>query len=144
MWDLIKTLGLKMLGVGGAVAKYQEHQLIKMEKKMEIESKQMDLQIAKVQGEIERQNKLQTAEIDYDVEALKQTQFSWKDEYALLIVTFPFIGCFVPKLQDYVMKGWAYVSKAPIWWQWTFIGAICVSLGIRWITKYSMSGKMVK
>ena len=94
---------------------------------------------AKVNAEIKRIEKTADSEINYDIEALKQQQYSYKDEFALLVITMPFIGSFLPWTQEYVMLGWEYVSNAPEWYSYTFIGAISASLGIRWATK--MLGK---
>lgn len=96
------------------------------------QSAQHDLEMARVNGQIQRETQLATATMDWDTEALRQTQYSWKDEYVVLVLTMPFIASFIPGLQDHVIVGWEYVSKAPEWYQWSFMGAIAASLGIRW------------
>ena len=109
-----------------------ETRTIKAENKANIEQ-------AKVNAQIKQIERTAESEINYDIEALRQQQYSWKDEFALLVITFPFIGSFLPWTQEFVMLGWEYVSKAPEWYSYTFIGAISASLGIRWATK--MFGK---
>lgn len=74
---------------------------------------------------------------DYDTEAQRQMQYSWKDEYLVIILTAPFIGSFIPKVQEYVEDGWNYVALAPQWYQWSFIGIICATFGLRWYARKS-------
>ena len=72
---------------------------------------------------------------DYDTEAQRQMQYSWKDEYLVIVLTFPFIGSFIPKVQDHIKLGWEYVALAPPWYQWSFIGIICATFGLRWYAR---------
>ena len=43
---------------------------------------------------------------------------------------------FIPGSQDYVLTGWEYVQQAPDWYQYSFMGAVAASLGIRWAFKF--------
>jgi len=61
-----------------------------------------DLQKAKVDAQIRRLENEQNIEADYDLEALRQTQYSWKDEVALIVILLPFIGSLLPQTQEYV------------------------------------------
>lgn len=89
--------------------------------------------ILKAQAMIERAKRGAEVEANWDVEALRQSQFSWKDEWFAVLLSLPFLGSFIPVVQDYVAKGWEYVAKAPNFYQGCFIGAICASFGIRWM-----------
>ena len=129
---LLSFLGPVLNLVGAPIKSYMEERTTKIKSKAKIAE-------AKVDAEIKRIVKTADSEVNYDVEALKQQQYSWKDEFALLVITLPFIGSFLPWTQEYVMLGWGYVSQAPEWYSYTFIGAISASLGIRWATK--MLGK---
>ena len=129
---LLSFLGPVLNLVGAPIKSYMEERTTKIKSKAKIAE-------AKVDAEIKRIEKTADSEINYDVEALKQQQYSYKDEFALLVITLPFIGSFLPWTQEYVMLGWDYVSRAPEWYSYTFIGAISASLGIRWATK--MLGK---
>ena len=129
---LLSFLGPVLNLVGAPIKSYMEERTTKIKSKAKINE-------AKVDAEIKRIAKTADSEVNYDVEALKQQQYSWKDEFALLVITLPFIGSFLPWTQEYVMLGWDYVSRAPEWYSCAFIGAIAASLGIRWATK--MLGK---
>jgi uncharacterized protein YdcH (DUF465 family) len=129
---MLSFLGPIVSLVSAPVKSYMEERTAKVQSKAKIAE-------AKVNAEIKRIEKTADSEINYDIEALKQQQYSYKDEFALLVITMPFIGSFLPWTQEYVMLGWEYVSNAPEWYSYTFIGAISASLGIRWATK--MLGK---
>ena len=129
---ILSFLGPILNLVGAPIKSYMEERTTKIKSKAKIAE-------AKVDAQIKRIEKTADSEVNYDVEALKQQQYSWKDEFALLVITLPFIGSFLPWTQEYVMLGWDYVSRAPEWYSYTFIGAISASLGIRWATK--MLGK---
>ena len=74
---------------------------------------------------------------DYDTEAQRQMQYSWKDEYLVIILTAPFIASFIPKVQEHVKLGWEFVALAPPWYQWSFVGIICATFGLRWYARKS-------
>lgn len=116
-----------LLGVAGNIAgAYMETRRIKTEAKSRINEAKT---IAKIK-QIEHQA---TSAADYDIEALRQTQYSWKDEVALIVVLAPFVGSFLPWTQTYVAQGWKHLNEhAPDWYTYAFLGAIGASMGIRW------------
>lgn len=95
---------------------------------------------AKAEAEIKRWEALAAAEADWDTEALRQSQFSWKDEWFVALLSAPFVGSFIPGLQDRVLKGWEYIALAPAWYQWSFLGAVCAAFGLRWLFRLWMPG----
>ena len=129
---MFQFLGPILSLVSEPVKSFMETRTIKAENKAKIEEAKVNAQIRGIERTAE-------SEINYDIAALRQQQYSWKDEFALLVITLPFIGSFLPWTQEFVMLGWDYVSRAPEWYSYTFIGAISASLGIRWATK--MFGK---
>ncbi len=91
------------------------------------------IQVAKVEAEIKQIQTSAEAVTDYDIQALKETRYSYKDEIALIVVIAPFIGSFLPWTQEYVALGWQHLTThAPPWYGWIFCGAIAGSMGIRW------------
>lgn len=103
------------------------------ERKGEVVKAKQKLKIAKLNAEAKRFELQQAATTNWDIEAMRQSQFSWKDEYLLVILTLPFIGAFIPKVQDYVAKGFGYIDAMPIWYQTAFVGIIAASFGLRWL-----------
>ena len=88
---------------------------------------------AKLDAEIRMIEKKADSETDYDLEALRQTQYSYKDEVALVVILAPFVGSFLPWTQEYVAQGWVHLNEhAPDWYTYAFLGAIGASMGIRW------------
>ena len=101
-------------------------------KKIETEGK-VEVKKAEVVHQINMAEQGQKIEADYDTIANEGMRYSWKDEYLVLVMSAPFIGSFIPRVQDYVLKGWEYIGKAPDWYQWSFIGIVSATFGIRWM-----------
>jgi len=97
------------------------------------QKKQQEIDLRKIekQGELDIAN--QQATTDYDIQALKQAERSWKDEYLTILLSLPVIGSFIPGVQDSVVLGWDYLAKAPVWFQAAFIGVIAATFGLRWL-----------
>lgn len=89
------------------------------------------LEEAKTKAEEARLTKYLEDEGSYDIEAQRQMQFSWKDEYLTILMSLPFIASFIPGVQDYAARGWEYVAMAPAWYTWSFIGIIVATFGLR-------------
>jgi len=130
MWMLAKLLG------GGAISLVQtwlDNRKKKAETKAEAER-------IVIMSDAQIKQKMATGEIDYNITAQKQMEHSWKDEYLTIILSLPFIGSFIPTVQDYVMVGWGYVTKAPQWYQMAFMGVIVASFGLRgWFKNKSVN-----
>ena len=119
-------LNLVLQAVSGIAGSYMETRKVKATAKAEIAS-------AKVKAQITQIERRATSETNYDIEALRQTQYSWKDEVALVVILSPFVGSFLPWTQDYVAQGWVHLNDhAPEWYSYTFMAAIAASMGIRW------------
>lgn len=86
-----------------------------------------------VKAEAEAQAMLNAAQNVADWEQLqaKAAQSSWKDEYLVLILSFPFIASFFPDLVPYVSAGFEAMGNTPEWYQWSFLAGICASFGIK-------------
>lgn len=120
MWSAIIS------GVTSLASDYMDERKRKTESKARIEEAQTEARIQQLMS-------AQQTESNYDMEALRQTQYSWKDEFALIVVVFPFIGAFIPWTQPYVEQGWIFLSeKTPTEYWYIFSGAIAASMGIRW------------
>ena len=123
LFDIINTVG------GGILDTIKGNQAAKQAiaaKELECKLKAMD-----AQHELDVAN--QKATTDYDLAALQGQATSWKDEYLTILMSLPVIGSFLPSVQDYVVRGWDYLGKAPIWFQTSFIGVIAATFGLRWL-----------
>jgi hypothetical protein len=98
------------------------------------------VELAKIENQVLQQKQAG----GYDVEAQRQMQFSWKDEYLVLVFTIPlilsflspFLEMFMPEgitLTDKIGIAWAAVATAPDWYQWSLMGMIAATFGLRWL-----------
>jgi hypothetical protein len=63
----------------------------------------------------------------------------WANEYLLLIITYPFISGFVPKLAPYTHEGFAQIALMPDWYVYLFSAVTASVFGYtgwqRWLKK---------
>ena len=76
-----------------------------------------------------------TAEIDWDLEAIKGSQNSWKDEWLTILFSIPMILAFVPGMEGVVQQGFAQLETMPQWYQVSLGCIVAASFGIRSATK---------
>jgi hypothetical protein len=74
-------------------------------------------------------------EVDWDLEAIKNTQGSWKDEYLTILFSIPLLLCFVPFTVEYVERGFEALSQTPDWYKYTLGVIVSASFGIKGATK---------
>jgi hypothetical protein len=73
----------------------------------------------------------QTADIDWDTQAMKNAETSWKDEWFVILLSIPAVMAFIPGLSIYVGMGFAELAKAPDWYLGAFGIAVAASFGFR-------------
>lgn len=93
----------------------------------------IDSKKERYKAEAARLMKLAEAEADWDLEAQRQAQFSWKDEF----ITFVWFSPLVMGWFDQERAGdWVkFVSGLPLWYQFGMFGIIAASFGLRWYFK---------
>jgi hypothetical protein len=101
--------------------------------RIRIKEAKINVELAKYNAEAEKWKSAHQAETNWDLEALRASKTSWKDEFLTLVLTAPFVGSFIPGVQDQVAEGWKHVAEAPEWYQASFIGIIAASFGLRWM-----------
>ena len=99
-------------------------------RKVEIEAK---ARIAEVQAnaEITRIQKLADAEVNWDFEALKQGERSWKDEWWTVILSIPLVLVFIPGMEDYILAGFKNLELVPEWYRYAVGITISAAFGFR-------------
>ena len=76
-------------------------------------------------------------EVDWDLEAIKNTQGSWKDEWLVLLFSIPLILSFCGDWgRDIVFNGFQALSQAPDWYKYTLGVIVSASFGIKGATKF--------
>lgn len=84
-------------------------------------------------AEIDYQKSLAKGEIDWDVIALKNAQYSIKDEILTIVWVTPLIVAWFDP--ERAMKWIEFVSELPVWYQVGLFGILAASFGLRWYFK---------
>ena len=103
-----------------------------LEGRARIKEAKINAKVAKWNAKAEQAKRAQEITADWDLRAMEAAKESWKDELLLLIFSAPFVGSFIPGVQDAVLRGWEYVAKAPLWYQVCYAGMVAASFGLRW------------
>ena len=75
-------------------------------------------------------------EVDWDIEAIKNTKGSWKDEYLTILFSIPLLLCFLPWTVGYVEVGFEALSKTPDWYKYTLGVIVSASFGIKGASRF--------
>ena len=87
--------------------------------------------------EAEIKKKQLTGEIDWDIEAIKATQNSWKDEWITLLFSIPLILAFCGDWGNQIVQaGFTSLETMPTWYQYSLGGIVSASIGIRSVSKF--------
>lgn len=91
--------------------------------------------IGGVGGFLERRETRKQEERNHRAEMLKagvdERANGWKDEFALIVVTAPFIAAFIPDAGPYIEKGFTVLKEAtPDWYQYLLTGGLASALGL--------------
>ena len=92
--------------------------------------------LVKIEAETELLEKQIKGEIDWDVEAIKGSRDSWKDEYLTILFSIPLLLCFLPFTVEYVERGFAALAMTPDWYKYTLGVIVSASFGIKGATKF--------
>lgn len=126
---MINLLLQGLVGVAGdAVSGFIETKKAKAKQKL-----------VKIEAETSLMEKQIKGEIDWDVEAVKGSKESWKDEYLTILFSIPLLLCFLPFTVEYVERGFEALSMTPDWYKYTLGVIVSASFGIKGATK--MFGK---
>ena len=97
----------------------------------------LDGKVAVQKANAEIRVKQATGEIDWDIEAIKATQNSWKDEWITLLFSIPLILAFCGAWgNDIVQAGFAALETMPTWYQYSLGGIVSASIGMRSVSKF--------
>jgi len=87
--------------------------------------------------EAEIKKKQLTGEIDWDIEAIKATQNSWKDEWITLLFSIPLILAFCGDWGNQIVQaGFTSLEAMPKWYQYSLGGIVSASIGMRSVSKF--------
>jgi len=95
-----------------------------------------ELKVKKIEAETSLMEKKIQGEVDWDIEAIKNTQGSWKDEYLTILFSIPLLLCFIPFTVGYVERGFEALSQTPDWYKYTLGVIVSASFGIKGASKF--------
>ncbi len=92
--------------------------------------------LVKIEAETQVIQQQIKGEIDWDVEAIKGSKESWKDEYLTILFSIPLLLCFFPFTVEYVERGFAALAMTPDWYKYTLGVIVSASFGIKGASKF--------
>ena len=107
-----------------------------LEGKVEKTKAETGAQVARAKAEAVIMEKKATGEIDWDLEAIKGSQNSWKDEWLVILFSVPLILAFIPGMEDVVSHGFQQLEQMPEWYQYSLGVIVAASFGVRSATKF--------
>ena len=114
--------------ITGAISSHNEG-------KTRIKAAKIGAEVAKYEAQAARWKQAASSESSWDMKALEQSQYSWKDEVIMIIWLIPFIMLFIPYLQPYAVKGFAALSDVPYGYWLVVFGIVAQAFGLRWLFK---------
>ena len=93
----------------------------------------VDLKKSKNKAEAARFQQMMKAEADWDLEAQRQAQFSWKDEMITIVWFAPLVMAWFD--EERARQWVVFVQELPYWYQFGMFGIIAASFGLRWYFK---------
>jgi len=107
-----------------------------LEGKVEKTKAEAGAKVAKAKAEATIMEKKATGEIDWDVEAIKGSQSSWKDEWLVILFSVPLVLAFIPGMEGVVSNGFSQLEAMPKWYQYSVGVIVAASFGVRSATKF--------
>lgn len=108
-------------------AYFKERQKLKHELKLAKVQGEIDVVKARTQAKIEQARHIQTWEQTY----VNMQRESLKDEVVLGVILGPYVGAFIPGVQDYVLTGFQYLGQMPYWAVGLTVAIMLAIYGIR-------------
>lgn len=94
------------------------------------------LKHARLETELYIEKARQTADIDWDKQAMVNAGNSWKDEYLLILFSPPLVMAFIPGLAPYVGVGFDELAKMPDWYKASIGIMVAASYGHKKLMAY--------
>jgi len=122
---MINVLIQSLAGIAGdAVSGYMDTKKAKAKQKL-----------MKIEAETSLMEQQIKGEVEWDIEAVKNSGGSWKDEYLTILFSIPLLLCFLPFTVGYVERGFEALAMTPDWYKYTLGIIVSASFGIKGATK---------
>ena len=107
------------------------------ENKKEKQAAQTKVEVALKEAEAEVFKRKSLQDGEWDLESMRGSKDSWKDEWFVIVLSLPFLASFIPQLQQYVADGFLILeNNTPDWYKAAFGVAIAASFGFRQFAKF--------
>ena len=83
------------------------------------------------EAKVSAKEKQMAATDNWELEAMRASATSWKDELWTLLFVGIIIACFVPSMQPYVKIGFESLDETPTWFQVAIGMSVSASFGIK-------------
>jgi hypothetical protein len=117
---MLPIIGAIATAIGGIAKSWLENRRVKAEGKIAISHAKINFKVKQYESRAEM-----------DVSAMQGMQFSWKDEYLLLLFSVPLVLSFFPVTVPWVQAGFAVLQTLPEWYQWSITGMVAATFGLR-------------
>lgn len=119
-----------LTGVPAAAVDYFKR---KAELKAERLAQRVQLEGALQQKKLEQISEAEGYEQAWNLAQIQNS--GWKDEFWTIVLAAPFIGCFLPYMAPYVLRGFEIIEKTPEWYRWYVGVAISAAFGLQTAAK---------
>src|SRR5688500_10373139 len=99
------------------------------ELKQQVQLEKLRGKIAWEEGLTKRASESEGHDADWELARIKEA--GWKDEWVLILLSIPMVMSFIPKLQPYVIGGFAALSQTPDWYRWLTLMIFAAISGLR-------------
>lgn len=103
---------LSFLG-GGPVEQVGEYLANRAKLKQQLKLTQLEgkiaVSVAKAQAAVQKQTNTHSWEM------AQIANSGWKDEIVLGVLLFPYVGAFIPGVQEHILTGFQYLEQMPYW-----------------------------
>jgi negative regulator of sigma E activity len=86
-------------------------------------------------GWSDRRKQVIEAKHDATMARIKDMSGSWKDEYVLVITSYPLVSLFIPPLRESTIQSIEYLNSLPAWMVGTWVGIVAAVYGFQKIPK---------
>jgi hypothetical protein len=100
----------------------------------------IDMKKTKYEAEGKRAIALAETEANWDLEALRQSKDSWKDEIFLYVFLSPLVIAWFD--EETAMDWINFVTGLPSWYQFMLVGMMSAVFGLRWYVKGQQLNKI--
>lgn len=123
VWDIVGSI------LKGTVGEVSNYFIRRTEIRAQEHIQELQLQQAIQERKLDLIKQGLTA--DENWEALQISNSGWKDEWVLLVLSFPYVIAFCPPLQPVVLSGFNTIGQTPDWYRWLVTLIFTSVYGIR-------------